>query len=475
MLLQRFYDDGLAQASYLIACQATGDAVVVDPNRDVDQYVRAAEVDGLRISYVTETHIHADFVSGSRELADRTGARLLLSAEGGADWSYRFAAEAGARLLTDGESFSVGRVRFGVMHTPGHTPEHLALSVTDGAASDRPMGVLTGDFLFVGDVGRPDLLERAAGETGTMAVHARTLFRSLRAFAGLPDYLQIWPGHGAGSACGKSLGAVPQTTLGYEKLTNWAFQVSDETAFVRDVLEGQPEPPRYFAQMKRINRDGPALLGRLDPPPRLPASRLAPLLDQNALIVDTRHAGDFAEGFVRRTINIPLNRSFTTWAGSLIPYDRPFYLIASDDDDRAISKAARSLALIGLDKLGGYFGPEAVSALRGAMATIPQMSARDLASRLASNGIRVLDVRTLAEWQTGHIPGAVHVPLVELEHRISELDNTRPTVVQCQSGSRSAIASSLLAARGFERVFNLVGGIDAWTGGGGAVDRDDTA
>ncbi|MEO8623348.1 MAG: MBL fold metallo-hydrolase, partial [bacterium] len=203
MLLKRFYDSKLAQASFLLGCQVTGEAIVVDPNRDIDQYLRAAEDEDLRITQVTETHIHADFVSGSRELAAKAGAQLLLSAEGGEDWRYAFAAESNARLLKDGDGITVGRVHLDVIHTPGHTPEHICFLVTDGAATDWPMGALTGDFIFVGDVGRPDLLERAASMVGTMEASAHALFHSIQRFKTYPDYLQLWPGHGAGSACGK--------------------------------------------------------------------------------------------------------------------------------------------------------------------------------------------------------------------------------------------------------------------------------
>src|SRR5574337_1101086 len=238
MLLRRFYDSKLAAASYLLGCTETGEALVVDPGRDAEQYAQAAAQEHLRITAVTETHIHADFVSGSRELAARTGARLLLSGEGGTDWHYRFARGDGATLLRDHDRFSVGRIQVEVLHTPGHTPEHLSFMVTDTAATGQPMGVFTGDFIFVGDVGRPDLLERAAHHVGTMEAGARQLFGAIGRFLELPDYLQLWPGHGAGSACGKALGAVPQTTLGYEKMFNWAFGVADEAGFVREVLAG---------------------------------------------------------------------------------------------------------------------------------------------------------------------------------------------------------------------------------------------
>ncbi|MCE2803269.1 MAG: MBL fold metallo-hydrolase, partial [Gemmatimonadetes bacterium] len=261
MFLKRFYDDGLAQASYLLGCAKTGEAIVIDPNRDLQPYLDTAAAEKLTITHVTETHIHADYVSGSRELAQRAGAKLFLSAEGGPDWQYAFAKEAGAVLVHDGDIITVGNITIEVMHTPGHTPEHLSFLVTDTAAANEPIGIATGDFVFVGDVGRPDLLEKAAGVANTMAAGARQLYQSLERFRALPDFVQVWPGHGAGSACGKSLGAIPTSTVGYEKRFNWGVGTTSETAFIAGVLEGQPEPPLYFAEMKRINRDGPAILG----------------------------------------------------------------------------------------------------------------------------------------------------------------------------------------------------------------------
>src|SRR5690606_3972747 len=390
MFLKRFYDEKLAQASYLVGCPATGEALVVDANRDVQQYIDEAEAHGLRITHVTETHIHADYVSGSRELAARTGAKLYLSDQGGEDWKYAFAEEAGAVLLKDGDSFMVGNVRIDVMHTPGHTPEHIAFLVTDTAGADRPMGVFTGDFVFVGDVGRPDLLERAAGYAGTMVAGARALFHSLQRFKALPDYLQIWPAHGAGSACGKALGAVPQSTLGYEKLFNWAFAIEDEEEFVRQVLAGQPEPPRYFAQMKRINKEGPRILGGFHRPERLPGARITELMDAGELVVDTRLAPEFAAGHVPGTIGIPLNRSLNTWAGWLVPYDRPCYLIV-DEQQRpgAIDETVRDLAMIGLDDVAGYFGTEALGAWTAAgreLQTIAHMTVDELTRRIGAGG-----------------------------------------------------------------------------------------
>jgi len=475
MLLERFYDDTLAQASYLIGCSATGEALIVDPNRDVDQYIEAAEAEGMRITHVSETHIHADFVSGARELAHRTGARLYLSDEGGPDWAYGFAREAGVVLLKDGHTFMVGNIRIQALHTPGHTPEHISFLVTDTPATDVPMGALTGDFVFVGDVGRPDLLERAAGFEGTMQRGARQLFQSLRAFRRLPDHLQIWPGHGAGSACGKALGAVPSSTLGYEKIANWALRIDDEDAFVREVLAGQPEPPRYFATMKRINRDGPRLLGALRRPARVPVARLSELVASGAFVVDTRAAADFAAGHLPGTVSIPLNRAFTTWAGWLVPYDRDFYLIVDHERAHAADEVVKDLALIGLDRIGGFLALdeqelEAWRAAGGRLETVPQISPDELQRRLAAGDAAVIDVRGRAEWELGRLPGTPNIPLGYLGDRLAEVPAARTVVLQCESGSRSAIAASLLQARGRRDVANLVGGFAAWRKAGLPVD-----
>ena len=477
MLLLRFYDEGLAQASYLIGCQTTGEALIVDPNRDIEQYIAAAEAEGLRIAHVTETHIHADFVSGSRELAQRTGATLYLSDEGAPDWRYAYAAQARAVLLEDGARFQVGRVAIETLHTPGHTPEHLVFLVTDTPAASEPLGVLSGDFVFVGDVGRPDLLERAANIRGTMETGARQLFRSLQRFKQFPDYLQIWPGHGAGSACGKALGAMPQSTVGYERIANWAFGIVDEDAFVTAVLEGQPEPPRYFAEMKRINKEGPRLLGGLGRPGRLPASRVSDLLAKGALVVDTRPATDFAAAHIPGTINIPLNRAFTGWAGWLIPYDRDFYLLIDRAREDAVKTAARDLAMIGLDRLAGYLDCdeemlETWRASGGTLESTPQMTVAQLRERQATGDVTVIDVRGRSEWEAGHLPGVANIPLGLLPDRLAELPERGTIVLQCETGSRSAIAASVLEARGRGTVANLEGGFTAWRKAGYPVARE---
>jgi hydroxyacylglutathione hydrolase len=469
VLLRRFYDPKLAQASYLVGCTTTGEALVVDPNRDIDPYLQAADAEGLRVAHVTETHIHADFVSGARELAHRAGAHLYLSDAGGDSWCYGYSSEAGATSLHEGSRVRVGTVEFQVLHVPGHTPEHLTLLVTDTAAASEPMGAFTGDFIFVGDVGRPDLLERAVQMRGTMEDSARQLFRSLQRFRTQPDYLQIWPGHGAGSACGKSLGAVPQTTLGYEKRFNWAFGITDESDFVRAVLAGQPETPRYFAEMKRINQSGPRLLGRIRRPARLPVGTLASVLTQGGIVVDTRPAPEFVLGAVPGTINIPVTRAFTTWAGSLLPYDRDFYLLIDDRRGQTVDEVVRDLAGIGLDGLAGYFGAETIEVWRtsqGQLQTIPTLTLAQVSSQLRADRVTVLDVRGEGEWKSGHLPGSLNVPVGSLDGRVNEIPRDRPVIVHCQTGARGAIAASLLRSRGFTDVRFFPGGFAEWGAAG---------
>jgi hydroxyacylglutathione hydrolase len=466
MLFRRFYDEALAQASYLIGCQATGDAFVIDPNRDADQYLATAEAERMRIIGVAETHIHADFLSGTRELAERSGARMYLSDAGPPEWRYGFRENPRVVSLMGGERIPVGSIVLEPLHTPGHTPEHLSFFVTDGAASSDPMGVLTGDFVFVGDVGRPDLLEKAVRVVGSADAAARVLFTSLQGFKSLPDHLQVWPAHGAGSACGKGIGAVPQSTVGYEKRVNWAFGIDEENAFVRQVLEGQPEPPRYFAVMKRLNRDGPPILGRLPAPERIGENRLPALLADGAVIVDTRSAAAFAAGHIPGTINLPLNRSLATYAGALLPYDRDIYLIIGGSG-RGLEEAMRQLTFIGLDRVAGYVGPEAVTMWasdQGALGVVPQLDPREFARD--RGGACLLDVRGLSEWSGGHIDGAILIPLPELLERIDEVPTGQRIVVQCQTGSRSAIAASVLLASGRRQVANLTGGFSAWAGAG---------
>jgi hydroxyacylglutathione hydrolase len=468
MIFRRFYDPKLAQASYLVGCTASGEALVVDPNRDIEPYLQAADAEGLRVAHVTETHIHADFVSGAREMAHRAGARLYLSDAGGSDWRYRYS-DGLVTPLRDGSCFRIGAVEIRTWHVPGHTPEHLSFLVTDTAAASEPMGAFTGDFIFVGDVGRPDLIERAVQVRDSMEQSARELFRSLQRFRALPDYLQIWPGHGAGSACGKAPGAVPQSTLGYEKRYNWAFGVSDEIEFVRAVLDGQPEPPRYFARMKRINQAGPRLLGGVRRPARLPIDALATALSQGAIVVDTRQASEFMLGAVPGTINIPVSRSFTTWAGSLLPYERDCHLIVDDRRIQTVDELVRDLAGIGLDRIAGYFGADTIEAWRtskGHLQTIPTLTLADVTAQLRRDHAVVLDVRSEGEWKSGHVPDSLNVPLGSLEQRLGEVPRDRPVIVHCQTGARAAMAASLLRARGLPDIRLFFGGFAEWQAAG---------
>ncbi|HEY4304579.1 MAG TPA: rhodanese-like domain-containing protein [Gemmatimonadaceae bacterium] len=463
MLLERLFDEGLAQATYLVGCEETKSAIIVDPGRDVQRFIDAAKHHRMRIEYVTETHIHADFVSGARELAAQTSAALLLSGEGDADWQYRY----DARRVYGGDTINVGTVRIQVRHTPGHTPEHLAFLITDTLVSDQPLGLLSGDFIFVGDVGRPDLLERAAGHAGTMDALARRLFASLQATKHLPGHLQVWPGHGAGSACGKALGALPSTTIGYERLTNWAFQIDDEEQFIKSVLEDQPEPPKYFARMKTTNRDGPAPMPTA-PLPELALAEVTAALKNDDPVIDVRSTADFARGHIPGTINLPTGTSFATWAGSLLKPGRPITILA--DEMTRVERARMLLAEIGLDHVAGFaLRPVREQwAAENPLQTTPQM---DVKSRSEVDGRVVIDVRGISEWRAGHLPGATHLFLGDLAETSAKLPRDTPIAVYCQGGTRSAIAASLLQAKGFTKVTNLQGGITAWKGAGLPVEQ----
>jgi hydroxyacylglutathione hydrolase len=459
MILRYFYDDKLAQASYLVGCVKSGEALVIDPMRNILPYLKMAQQEGLRITHITETHIHADFVSGSRELAAATGATVYLSDMGDADWKYAWANEPNVILVRDGDTWSVGKVRIEVLHTPGHTPEHISFLLTDGAASERPMGVFTGDFVFVGDVGRPDLLEEAAGFVGTKEVGARAQFQSVQRFKQLPDYLQIWPGHGAGSACGKALGAVPSSTLGYEKLVSPAFQFDEEQRFVDWLLDGQPEPPRYFAQMKRVNKEGPALLRTLEQPAHYERPALDDAIADGCQVFDLRSRGEFAWAHVPGAINIPAtSNGYSTWVGWMVDFDRPVYLVLPTLDQ--LPGVLTDLRAIGVDYIAGYFGPDVV---QHNTQPLPVITAEELGRRLPVNGLMLLDVRGRSEFADGHLPGAVNIPLGYLPQRLNEIPSDKTVVTQCASGYRSQIAASLLQAAGFRNAITLNEGVEVWS------------
>ncbi len=472
MIFRRFYDDNLAQASYLIACEKTREAIVIDPNADVGLYTRAAGADRVHIAHVTETHIHADFLSGARALAATAGATLHLSGEGDSEWAYSADALKGASVLRDGTTFEVGRVRISARHTPGHTPEHMTFLVSDLERGEEPVGAITGDFVFVGDVGRPDLLERAAGQQGTMEKFARQLFQSLKKFRAEPDHLQIWPGHGAGSACGKSLGAMPQSTLGYEKMFNWAFGEESEDSFVTKVLEDQPVPPRYFALMKRINRTA-AETPKTAPPKYLGFDELEDALAAKATIVDCRPTQKFATGHVPRTLNIPLGKSFLNWMGALVTENSDLYLITESDSDEAVKSILHDLCKIGLTGVRGILRSDVIQEWKSRHQNLEKVAQVDAAglSKLASEDhVQIVDVRSPEEWSKGHLPGAKHIPLAALPERMGELDRSAPIVLHCKGGTRSAIATSLLQSEGIAKVSNLAGGYEAWVAAGFATE-----
>ena len=471
MLLKYFYDEKIAHASYMVGCQATGEAIVVDPGRDIAPYLELAEAHEMKIVAATETHIHADFVSGARELAARVGAKLYLSDEGDENWKYLYLDAVDHQLVKDGSTFKVGNIKFEVMHTPGHTPEHISFLVTDTAGANLPIGIFTGDFVFVGDIGRPDLLEQAAGIAGTAEPGARQMFKSLQRFKELPDFVQVWPAHGAGSACGKALGAIPSSTVGYEKLFNWAFSYTDENEFVEALLAGQPEAPKYFAMMKKLNKVGPQVLSSLPQPKTLTANELLTVLNQGAKVIDTREQETFATGHVPGTMNIPLDNSFTNWAGWLLDYEQPFYLIV---EESALNEVVRDLVYIGLDNMGGYIDPSTLSEwpeLQSYPITTPQA----VADKVANGEVAVVDVRGDSEWAEGHIPQAQHIMLGYLKERIADIPSGKPVVLQCRSGNRSAIAASVLQANGVSNVLNLAGGYQDWVAAGLPITRNGTA
>lgn len=473
MIFKRFYDENLAQASYMVVCEKTREAIIIDPNLDVPQYMRAAGAERARIAHVTETHIHADFVSGSRALAKAAGSTLHLSADGRKDWGYSSAAMSTANPLRDGSEILMGRVRLRALHSPGHTPEHLAFLVSDLERGEHPVGALTGDFIFVGDVGRPDLLERAAGAKGSMTTSAGELFQSIRRFSGQPDHLQLWPGHGAGSACGKSLGSMPQTTLGYEKLFNWAFGEMSERDFVTRVLEDQPVPPRYFAVMKRVNRA--AEVPPTHPAPKqLHLEQLDAALREKAFVIDTRPAEKFAAGHLPGTLSIPLGKSFLNWTGALVPEERDLYLITEVESDEAVKVIAADLAKIGLTRVAGVFRSDVLhewKSRHGEPEQVTQLDPNQLHEIIRKKKVQVVDVRAPDEWRRGHLPGAIHIPLAALPERAGELDASIPIVLHCKGGGRSSIATSFLQASGVDAVANLTGGYDGWVAEGFEVER----
>lgn len=464
MFFQHVYDKSLAQASYFIGCQKEGVAMVIDPKRDVDTYLEIAKQNNMKITHIAETHIHADFLSGSRELAALTNANLYLSDEGGEGWQYEFAHEG----LKDGAVIQVGNLKFDVLHTPGHTPESISFLLTDVPASDKPVMLFTGDFVFVGDVGRPDLLEKVAGIKGTQDAGAKQMYNSVKRFNELADYIQVWPGHGAGSACGKALGAVPSTTVGYEKVRNWALQYeNDEPGFVKYLLEDQPEPPKYFAMMKKLNKVERPLLTEVPKLRKLTKEGFKAAINKGTKVIDTRLKTEFAQGFIPGSINIQGNNAFATWMGWFLTYDEPFILIAEESKHDDL---VRKLMRIGLDNIYGYVPDVMVwMDLGNKLEKSNVISMEELKEIQKTNHTQIVDLRGASEYKTAHIKGTENVFIGTLEKNLDKIKKDQAVVIHCQSGDRAAIGYSLLAKHGFKNIKNYSGGMDEWVNTGNPI------
>lgn len=456
MLLERIYDDDLAQGAWLIGCQATREAIIIDPQRDISRYVDALKKAGLNLIAVAETHIHADFLSGVGELARATDAMCYLSNCGGPDWLYAWpsASNLDVTFVSEGDTIKVGNVTLKVLHTPGHTPEHICFLVFDAGRSE-PVGLVSGDFIFVGDLGRPDLLETAAGVDGVMEESASVLFHTCEKLKSLPSYIQIWPGHGAGSACGKALGAVSQSTLGYEQQTSPPLQLlNDKQAFVDFMLEGQPEPPLYFARMKRMNRDGIPILGNLPTPIRIEDAEKLREQALECTVIDTRNWEDVRDGHLKGTIWSKATGDFHRFAGSFVDEDEEIIFITTQENlDRAIRNAIR----IGLDRIVGWADPSLLEEMDG-LETMPEITAQEL---IARNEKDILDVRRMPEYERGNIPEACNIAHTRLMDRLDDLNSEKEWVVHCLGGGRSAAACMALKRRGYN-VTNLAGGYSGW-------------
>jgi hydroxyacylglutathione hydrolase len=465
MFFQHVYDKTLAQASYFIGCQKAGVAAVIDPKRDVDTYLEIAKQNNMTITHVMETHIHADFLSGSRELAALTGAKLYLSDEGGPGWEYEFDHVG----LKDGTTFMVGNLKMEALHTPGHTPESISFLLTDTPASAEPVMFFTGDFVFVGDIGRPDLLEKAAGITGTSDAGAHQMFKSIDRFAKLPDYIQVWPGHGAGSACGKALGAVPSTTVGYEKLRNWAFRFgNDENGFTKFLLEDQPEPPKYFAMMKRLNKVDRRLLTSVPKVKQLSNHEMMEAMGKGIKMIDARNKAEFAKGYIPGSINIQGNNAFATWAGWFLNYEEQFILLA---DETQLDDLTRKLMRIGLDNIMGYVpSTTEFTDQGGQLDTVPVINIDTFKSLLNEPNVQVIDLRNATEFKIGHIKGAEHVFVGTLMDNLEKVSKDKKVVIHCQGGDRATIGYSLLARAGYTNVLNYSASMNEWMALGNAVE-----
>jgi len=458
---KQFYLGCLAHASYLIGSE--GEAAVVDPRRDVDEYLAEAQANGLRIRYVIETHLHADFVSGHRELAERTGAEVVFGKRAGAAFPHR--------PVGDGDELRLGAVVLRFLETPGHTPESVSILVVDGVASPQPKMVLTGDTLFIGDVGRPDL---AGGRGVTPAAMAGMLYDSLHGkLLKLPDDVLVYPAHGAGSLCGRNISRDTWSTIGDQRRSNYALQPMPREAFIKMMTADLPELPPYFAMDVEINRGGAPPLAGHSAPPVLSPEAVQAAAAAGATLLDVRGSAAYGAGHLPGSVNIGLGGSFASWAGTLLPPGRSIVVIA--EDEAGGEEAVTRLARVGLDTVTGHLAGGVAAWDRAGLPlrVRPQITVDELAARRRENaGLQVVDVRRQGEYAAGHVPGARHVPLDRLEREAALLDATRPTAAICAGGYRSSAATSLLENHGFTDLVNVVGGTSAWIAGGHEVERE---
>ena len=451
MYFKQFYLGCLAHASYLIGSE--GEAAVVDPQRDVDQYIEEAKLQGFQIKYVIETHLHADFVSGHHELAERTGAKIVFGEKAGVTFEHQD--------VRDGEVLTVGKAQLRILETPGHTPESISIVVEDPETPGKPTRVLTGDTLFIGDVGRPDL----AGGKGYSAEHmAGMLYDSLRQkLMTLPDEVEVYPAHGAGSMCGRNISKETWSTIGQQRLFNYALKPMSREEFVKMMTTDLPEAPAYFSQDAELNRTGAAVLKELPPPAELDAAELKRLAAQGYLILDVRGGAAFGNGHVPGAINIGLGGQFASWAGTLIARQTPILLVAEEHE--AVEEAVQRLARVGIESVKGFLsgGMYGWDKAGEPVETIAQIPVDELRHQMDEGaGLQLIDVRKPNEYGGGHAPGFVNVPLPHLEEQLGQFARERPTAVMCQGGYRSSAGVSILAKHGFKKLYNVVGGMTAW-------------
>lgn len=462
MYFKQFYLGCLAHASYLIGSR--GEAAVVDPQRDVDQYLDEARANNLQIKYVIETHLHADFVSGHRELADRAGAEIVFGEKAAASFPHR--------AVKDGDEIRLGDVVLRVMDTPGHTPESVSILVIDTAESSEPQKVLTGDTLFIGDVGRPDL----AGAKGyTPQMMAEMMYESLHEkLLKLSDDVEVYPAHGAGSMCGRNISKETSSTIGEQRKFNYALKPMSKEEFVRLMTTDMPPAPAYFSADAEINRAGAPALDAISQPAPLSPEEFDQLSESGHTVLDVRSAGDFGQGHVPGAINIGLGGQFAIWAGSLIPMTSPLLLVAESEEK--MQEAVMRLARVGIESVQGYLagGMLAWHEAGKPVSTVEQITVADLNELIESDTeLQVVDVRRPAEYDGGHVPKATPAPLSVLRENVPamSLDPAKPTAVICAGGYRSSAATSILEQQGFTDLRNVVGGTSAWISAGYEVER----